>query len=252
MKKIAIYNNKGGVGKSTIAANLAHGLSELDFKVLLIDLDGQRDSPFFLGFNDKDFDKTFYDLLDNHNPIKVKDCIFETRDNLDLIPSNNMDKIKSEFHREPRIDMVLDDLLKDVEGMSYDYVIIDCSPKRNKVNNAILFYVDDIIMPIQTEIASVKNIGNVYDYLTELRIPKNKVSVVIPNMHDKRTNSSKEKLKMIQDFFEGETETVTPPINRRVAITEAGELGKSVFEYDKTGADQFYDVLEMVVKTIGY
>ncbi len=249
VKNIAILNNKGGVGKSTTAVQLAHGLAKLDYKVLLIDLDGQNDSSLFLGFSEDDYDKTFYDLIDNRHPAKLSECIIEARENLDLLPNSNIEEINAEFHRESRVDIVLEEKLQSLEDMSYDFVFIDCGPSRTKINDAVLCYVDKLIMPVQVEAASVRAVGNIYDYLADLRLSPDKIALVIPNMMDKRTNDAKENLDFLKEFFADE-DILTEPVYRRVKITEAGKLGKTVFEYDKEAANQFFKILEKVVEKI--
>lgn len=249
MKKIAIINNKGGVGKSTTAVQLSHGLAKLDFKVLLIDLDGQNDSSLFLGYTSENYDKTFYDLIDKRYPAKLNECIFEARENLDLLPNSYIEVINAEFHREARIDIVLDEVLKDLIHFNYDYVLIDCSPNRSKINDAVLCYVDDIIMPVQVEAAAVRAVGNIYGYLKDLRLSSEKVKLVIPNMFDSRTRDGKENLDYLHSIFDDDM--ISSPVHRRVKITEAGKLGKTVFEYDEEASNQFFQILEKVVEKIG-
>ena len=250
MKKIAIINNKGGVGKSTTAVQLSHGLAKLNFKVLLIDLDGQNDSSLFLGFTENDYDNTFFDLMDHRYPAKLEDCIINARDKLDLLPNDNIEKINAELHRSSRIDIIMSEILSDLKNMSYDFVIFDCGPQRTKINDAVLCYIDHIIMPVQVESASVRAVGNIYEYLDQLRLSSDLISLIIPNMFDARTNESKENLKLLKDIFSDEPEILTEPINRRVKITEAGRSGKTVFEYDEEAANQFFKVLKKVVDKI--
>ena len=250
MKKIAIINNKGGVGKSTTAVQLSHGLAKLDFKILLVDLDGQNDSSLFLGFTEEDYDKTLFDLLDNHNPAKLEECIINARDNLDLLPNSNIELIDREFHRMRRVDTILDRLLGDLEGMDYDFVILDCQPSKTRINDAVLCYIDHIIMPVQVEIASVRAVRNIYDYLRDLEISKEKIALIIPNMYNDVTNDAEENLNLLHDIFEDQKDIITKPIYRRVKITEAGKHGKTVFEYDEKAAEQFFDVIEKVVEKI--
>jgi len=249
-KKIAIINNKGGVGKSTTSVQLAHGLAKLDFKVLLIDLDGQNDSSLFLGFTEDDYDNTFYDLLDERYPAQLEECIINARENLDLLPNDKIEKINAELHRRSRIDIIMDELLSDLENMDYDFVIIDCGPQRTKINDAVLCYIDHIIMPVQVESASVRAVGNIYEYLDQLRLSNDLISLIIPNMYDVRTNEAKANLKLLKDIFSDQPDILTDPINRRVKITEAGRAGKTVFEYDQEAAKQFFKVLEKVVEKI--
>ena len=250
MKKIAVLNNKGGVGKSTVSVQISHGLAKLGFKVILIDLDGQNDSSLFLGVSSSEYKKTFYDLIDKRNKIDLNDCILNVRENLDLLPNSNIEEINAEFYRESRIDLILDEKLSDLNDMDYDFIIVDCGPQRTKVNDAVLCYVDSIIMPVQVEAASVRACGSIYEYLSDLRLSPDKIALIVPNMYDKRTKDANENLAFLKEFFK-EDDLISDPINRRVKITEAGKMGKTVFEYDEQSASQFFKVLERLVKKLG-
>lgn len=250
MKRVAILNNKGGVGKSTVSVQLSHGLAKLGYRVILVDLDGQNDSSLFLGINESDYKKTFYDLIDKRSQVTLKECIINARPNLDLLPNSHIEEINAEFYRESRIDIILEEKLQDLNDMDYDYVIIDCGPQRTRINDAVLCYVDNIIMPVQVEAASVRACGSIYEYLSDLRLSPDKITLIIPNMYDQRTRDAKENLEFLREFFDSE-DLVTDPINRRIKITEAGKMGKTVFEYDEEAANQFFSVLERLVKKIG-
>ena len=251
MKKLAILNNKGGVGKSTVSVQLAHGLAKLGFRVILLDLDGQNDSSLFLGISESDYRKTFYDLIDKRNKTDIRECIISARENLDLIPNSNIEEINAEFYRESRIDLVLSEKLIGLEDLEYDYLLIDCGPQRTRVNDAVLCYVDNIIMPVQVEAASVRASGSIYEYLAELRLSPDKIALIVPNMYDQRTKDAKENLEFLKEFFSDNINIVTAPIPRRVKITESGKMGKTVFEYDDESAKQFFKVLERLVENIG-
>ncbi len=250
MKKIAILNNKGGVGKSTVAVQMSHGLAKLGFKVILVDLDGQNDSSLFLGVSSNEYKKTFYDLINKRDETKLEDCILNVRENLDLLPNSHIEEINSEFYREPRIDLVLSEKLAGLEGMGYDFVVIDSGPQRTKINDAVLCYIDHIVMPVQVEAASVRACGSIYEYLSDLRLSPEKIALVVPNMYDKRTKDANENLMFLNEFF-AEDNLVSEPISRRVKITESGKMGKTVFEYDEEASKQFLKVLERLVKKIG-
>lgn len=250
MKKIAVLNNKGGVGKSTISVQISHGLAKLGFNVLLIDLDGQNDSSLFLGFSESDYSNTIYHAFDKRHPLSIHDCIIKARDNLYLLPSSHIDEINAEFYRESRIDILLKNKLKDLENMTYDYLIIDCGPQRTRINDAVLCYIDHIVMPVQVEAAAVRAVGNIYEYLADLQLSADLVSLVVPNMYDQRTNDAKENLDFLKEFYK-DNDILTEPIHRRVRITEAGKLGKTVYEYDEEAANQFFNVLERLVSLIG-
>lgn len=251
MKKIAVLNNKGGVGKSTVAVQLSHGLAKLGYKVILVDLDGQNDSSLFLGVGETHYSKTFYDLIDKRSSVTLDDCIINAREGLDLLPNSRIEEINAEFYREPRIDLVLDEKLQGLEDKNYDFVIIDCGPQRTRINDAVLCYVDHIVMPVQVEAASVRACGSIYEYLADLRLTPEKIALVIPNMYDQRTKDAKENLEFLKEFFADRQGVVTDPIFRRVKVTEAGKKGMTVFEYDEEAANQFFTVLERLVTRIG-
>ncbi len=249
MHRYAVINNKGGVGKSTISTQIAHGLSKMDKKCLLIDLDDQNDSSMFLGFGEKDFNQ--YTLCDYfvYDNVSLSDCIINARENLDLLPNTNYNKLNSYINAHyRRHDLALVQELKPIGGiLDYDFVIIDCAPTKNAVNDAVITYADKIILPVQVEAASVKGAKNMYEYLDELEQPYDKISLIIPNMYDKRTNESKINLELLRKYFDNEQGIVTTPVHRRVKITEAGKQGKTVFEYDEEAAEQFFAILEEVV-----
>lgn len=251
MKKIAVLNNKGGVGKSTVAVQLSHGLAKLGYKVILVDLDGQNDSSLFLGVGETHYSKTFYDLIDKRSNVTLDECIINAREGLDLLPNSRIEEINAEFYREPRIDLLLDEKLEGLENKNYDFVIVDCGPQRTRINDAVLCYVDHIVMPVQVEAASVRACGSIYEYLADLRLTPEKIALVIPNMYDQRTKDAKENLEFLKEFFADRQGVVTDPIFRRVKVTEAGKKGMTVFEYDEEAANQFFTVLERLVTRIG-
>lgn len=248
-KKYAVFNNKGGVGKSTIAVHIAHGLAIKGKKVLLIDMDEQNDASLFLGFTSEDFARSLYDFLMDQR-IGLSDCIVHARDNLDLMSANHMDRINEELYKEPDISNFMNHKLQGLEQFGYNYIIVDCGPQRSKTNDAVLHFVDGIIVPVQTEAASVKAIGNIYEYLSDLGLDDEVIAMIVPNMFDQRTGDGKENLEFIMEFFE-DTNIVTPPIRRRIKITQCGKMGQTVYEYDADAATQFEHLVERLVSING-
>ncbi|MBB6217473.1 chromosome partitioning protein [Anaerosolibacter carboniphilus] len=257
MKRLGVYNNKGGVGKSTLTANLGAGLAvKFGYKILILDLDSQRDSSRFLGVLDAA--KAINDVFEQEdarrkgrvvaNEIKLKDCItYNVRTNLDLLTNRGLKDIESYIKDTRRFDLVFGKMLVDLEKMNYDCILIDCGPSQTSINDAILSYIDHVLVPIQTETASVEAIGNVYAYLNELDLPSAKIKFIVPNMFDSRLLDAKKNLERIHEYFKEDTNVViTEPIQRKVKITEAGSLGKSTFEYDSKAADQISKVTEIV------
>ncbi len=248
-QKYAVLNNKGGVGKSTIAVHIAHGLAIKGKKVLLIDMDGQNDASLFLGFTSEDYHRSLYDLLMGKST-SISDCIVKARDNLDLLPSKYIDRINGELYKEPDLSSFLQSRLSGLEHLGYQYVIVDCGPQRSKVNDAVLHFADRIIVPVQVEAASVRAIGNIYEYLSDLGLDSDRIAMVIPNMFDQRTCDGKENLNFIKEFFAG-SNIVTAPILRRIKITECTELGKTVYEYDEEASKQFENLVERLASIDG-
>jgi chromosome partitioning protein len=248
--KYAVLNNKGGVGKSTIAVHLAHGLARRGKRVLLIDMDGQNDASLFLGFTSEDYSKSLYDILLSNDSTKITDYILPAREFLDLLPSTNIEVINAELYKLPDVKNYLSERLRNLEELNYDYIIIDCGPQRSKINEAALSYIDGIIVPVQVEVASVRAIGNIYEYLSDLGIKSEKISMVIPNMYDQRTSDAKENLEFLKEFFEN-TEILTEPIHRRIKITETGKFGRTVYETDGESSRQFDQIVERLVNGYG-
>ena len=250
LKKYAVLNNKGGVGKSTIAVHLAHGLARKGFKVLLIDMDGQNDASLFLGFTSEDYKNSLCDLFEKDKKVTLPECIIAARENLDLLPSRHIDRVNEKLYGETCIKNVLAEKLAGLREMGYEFAIVDCGPQRSRVNDAVLYYADGIIVPVQVETASVRAIGNIYEYISDLGLDSGMISLVIPNMFDQRTSDSRENLDFLKNFFMG-MNILTEPVLRRVKITQAGKLGKTVYEYDEEASLQFSSIVERLVNMDG-
>lgn len=250
MKKIAVFGRKGGIGKSTSTVNISHAFSKLGFKVLLVDLDSQNDSSLFLGINKDDYNTyVFDDLFNKRNKPKLADCMIEARENLFLLPNNSLEDVESELHRNSRIDSVLNHIFEELNDMDFDIVLFDTAPTRNKINDAVLCYVEGIILPVQLQSASVRSIGNIYEYLNDMYISPDIIKAIIPNMYNQITNDSKENLEFVKLLFEGQ-DIVTPAIPTRTKIAESGKHGKTVFEYDQEASEHFLNVVESLVTMI--
>lgn len=247
--KLAVFNNKGGVGKSTLAVHIAHGLALEGYKVLLLDMDGQNDASLFLGFHAEDYRWTLYDVICGGRNVALRDCILPARERLDLLPSARIDQINLAFYKEPRIDRVLRETLKPLEESGYQFVIVDCGPQRSKINDAVLHYADGLIVPVQVQAASVRAVGNIYEYLSDLGLDAGRIRLVVPNMFDQRTNDAKENLELLEEFL-ADDDVLAPPILRRTKIAEAGKLGKTVYEYDSESARQFESVVKKVISRV--
>lgn len=242
MRKIALFSHKGGVGKSTISVQLSDGLAREGNKVLLLDLDAQRQCAMYLGVK-SEIEYTFYDLIDDRYPKPLTDCVFPARENLDLMSNENYESIEKDIIKYPRVDFFLEDYLEDIEKLDYDYLIVDCSPTPSAVNNAVLYYVDELIVPILLEGGSVQGISDLHDKLNMLRLQTSMIKLIVPNKFDKRTNMHKEYLGKLKEYFPNK---LIDPIYSRIKISEATSKGKTVYEY---GQEKHFNHLIRRVKT---
>jgi chromosome partitioning protein len=242
--KFAVFNNKGGVGKSTLSVHIAHGLALNGYKVLLLDADGQNDAGLFLGIGDEDYNKTLYDVICGTRKVDLKECIIRARDNLDLLPSARVDLINMELYRQPG--SILHEKLEPLAELGYEVVIIDCGPQRTKVNDAILYYADGLIVPVQVQAASLRAIGNIYEYLFDLRLHTELIKLIVPMMFDRRLSDARENLELLKEFC-ADDDLLAPPVHRRTRIAEAGKFGMTAYEYDGESARQFDSIVKRVI-----
>lgn len=229
-----------------MAVHIAHGLAIREKKVLLVDMDGQNDAGLFLGFTSEDYSKSLYDVLVGQEGTSVSECIVSARENLDLLPAKYIDRINAALYKVPDVSSFLKEKLGGLEQLGYHYVIVDCGPQRSRMNDAVLYFVDGIIVPVQVEAASVRALGNIYEYLADLGLDSGMISMVVPNMYNRKTSDGKENLEFIEGFF-ADTGIVTAPVQRRVKIAESGKMGKTVYEYDKDVSRQFEHIVERLV-----
>lgn len=248
MKVISVYNFKGGIGKSTISAPLADGLSRIGKKVLLSNLDGQNNSLHFLTGHIGDYDKTLYDLIVPKDKPELSETLVTIKDNLYGLASSYMEAI----NKDPLLLPTTGQILKDAESLGFDYIIFDCSPQESTLNMASLYYADAVIMPVQLQYSSVEAIGLTYKYFTNNKLDINKIKIVVPNMLDLRTAHSKNCLKALQEkIYKDNPEILAEPIPQRTSITDAGQEGVPIYEYDPKVAKPFFNLVKKVVEEIG-
>jgi len=245
MKKIAIGNRKGGVGKSTIASQIAFGLSYLGFKVLLLSADSQNDSGKILGIY-KESLKEKPDLKEFLlGKASAKEVLVSVREDLDMIYTKNLGRLNSALSEEKRVEKMVEERLDEYKEI-YDFMLIDTSPSDSKINDCLLVYADSIIIPVETSYLSSSAIEEMFDYVSELREDLAKIKLIIPNKFRKVVNKHNEHLDTIKQIFEGTGTKVLNPIPIRSEIEKAGEEGKSVFEIKTDVAQNFVDILKEV------
>lgn len=245
-KIVAIFNQKGGVGKTTSSINLSAGLGKLGKKVLLVDLDPQGNSTSGLGIDKNEVEKLLYDVLALDTPID--EAIFESSaENLDVIPSNNqLAGLEIEFARAGNWENSLKDKLNEVRD-NYDYIIIDCPPSLGILSVTGLIASDSVIIPIQCEYYALEGVSQLFETIEMVKKSYNsglEIEGVILSMFDGRTNLSIQVVEEVKSFFKGKVYTNIIP--RNVRLAEAPSYGLSIIDYDirSKGAEAYMDLAE--------
>lgn len=233
-KVITIANQKGGVGKTTLAINLASALAILDKKVLLIDADPQANATTGLGQRTENLEFSIYDCI--VGSINLEDIIIETSTpNLSLIPSS-IDLVGAEIELVSMEDReyVLKTCIDSIKD-KFDYIFIDCLPSLGLITINSLTAADSVLIPIQCEIFSLEGLGklkNTIQLVTEQLNPELEVEGIVLSMYDKRLRMAnlvvREVNSMVSDYV---YETI---IHRNSKIGEAPNMGQSVIIYDAT------------------
>ena len=248
----SIVNQKGGVGKTTSAINIAANLAILEEKTLLIDLDPQANAT--TGIADL-YDKkkyTVYDVLIKKVPIKK--VIIQTQiDHLHLLPSSN-ELVGAEIELVSVIarEYQLKKILKKIES-KYQYIIIDCPPSLGLLTLNALAASNSIIIPIQCEYYALEGLGQLLNTVRLVQKHINKdleIGGVLLTMFDNRLNLSKEVSKEVQSYFKDKIFTVM--INRNVRLSEAPSFGKPAIMYDanSSGARNYMQLVEEIVDRV--
>ncbi len=246
-KIIGVANQKGGVGKTTTAVNLAAALGVLEKKVLLIDADPQANATSGLGIEEVNF--STYNLLEHS--ADVKDCIQKTSSpNLDLVPSH-IDLVAAEIElvdRDKR-EYMLKKALEEVKS-EYDYIIIDCAPSLGLITVNALTAADSVIIPIQCEYFALEGLGKLLNTVKNVqKIHNNDLDIegLLLTMYDSRLRLSNQVVEEVNTHFpEMVFETV---ISRNVRLSEAPSFGESILMYDaeSKGAIQYIQLAEEVL-----
>lgn len=245
-KIIAIFNQKGGVGKTTTSINLSSGIGKMGKKILLVDIDPQGNSTSGLGVDKSEVEHIIYDILALGLPIE--EGIFPTSaENVDIIPSNNqLAGLEIELAREGNWEMILRNELNKVRD-NYDYIFIDCPPSLGILSVIGLIAADSVIIPIQCEYYALEGVSQLFDTIELVKKsfnPSLDVEGVVLSMFDGRTNLSIQVVDEVKSFFKGKVYTNIIP--RNVRLAEAPSYGLSIMDYDEKskGAEAYMDLAE--------
>ena len=239
MQIISVINQKGGVGKTTTVINLAAGLTQLNKKILVIDLDPQGNATTGLGLSNIDnSSETIYGVLNGTREINevIKKTEFE---NLDVITSNvDLSGLEVETADDNNRAFLLKTKLVPYlnnSSRSYDYVLIDCPPSLSLLTVMALVCSNSLLVPLQTEFFALEGLTQLMKTIERIKVSLNpdlKIRGILLTMYDKRNKLSSQVEKEARDYFHEKVYSTVIP--RNVRLSEAPSHGMPVLIYDKS------------------
>ena len=252
MRTVAIVNQKGGCGKTTVSINLASALAELGKKVLLVDMDPQSHCAVGLAVPEEQIEQSIYDVLiskSRNEPLRLTEILWQIGENLELAPASiDLSAYEQQMAGIPDRECCLRDVLEDVKD-EYEFAVIDCPPAVSLLTFNALRAATDVLVPVETGYFALHGLSKQLETLSILcKRCQQHVSVrVLASMYDIRTKMAREILAELRSHFSDQMFKTVVNFNTR--IKEASSFGQPINEYDPAskGQQDFRNLAQEVI-----